>query len=45
MGSRLREWSLLLPDDEQTGSYSGTEVGFEEIAIDLLEARFSVLNQ
>ena len=30
----------LLAYHEQSGSYSGPEVGFEEIAIDLPEARF-----
>ena len=35
----------FLPSNGQTGSYSGPEVGFAEIAVDLLQARFSVLSE
>jgi hypothetical protein len=31
-------------DNGQTGSYSGSEVGFAEIAVDLLQARFWITN-
>ena len=32
--------SVCLTDDEQTGNYSGPEVGFEEVAIVFPQARF-----
>jgi len=35
---------MLLPNDGQSGGYPWPEVGFGEIAIDLLQARFWMIS-
>jgi hypothetical protein len=40
VGRNRFSFAGLFLDHGQTGSYSGPEVGLEEIAIDLLQARF-----
>jgi hypothetical protein len=40
--TRTPRWRSQLSGNELTGKYSGPEVGFEEIAIDVLQARFRV---